>query len=89
MSETIFRKVLCSERLPEKEGNYITNVHSNKFYCLKDSIYYHANVWWDVVWWLEEIEINTIKAEAWDEGFNADFNYNFGTGEEPFNPYKP
>jgi hypothetical protein len=86
MSETIFRKVMCSERLPEKEGHYITNCG----YLLFCTNWAYIDI--EVSYWLEEIEINTIKAEAWEDGMKAHANKLFDCAQlvidEPNNPYK-
>lgn len=52
-----YRKVMCSDRQPEKEGEYVTNVNARKYFYLKESPFYYINMWWDVQWWLEEIEL--------------------------------
>ncbi len=90
MSETIYRKVLCSDRLPEKEGYYITNRGNILFddECLfVDRFKFIIKP----IWWLEEIEINTIKAETWNEGFNSGFPEGILSNIkslEKINPYK-
>lgn len=56
--ETIFRKILVSERLPSKECYYFTNAGCNYYdldkmaFSTKESFFSM-----DVTWWLEEIEI--------------------------------
>lgn len=57
---TIYRKVLCSERLPEKTGNYITNIGLNTRF--KDNTFNKTTGLGGIKiliisWWLEEIEL--------------------------------
>jgi hypothetical protein len=86
-----FVKVMCSEELPTESGYYQTD----KGYCgfwVDIGNWYLTNA---VEWWIKPIDLNYVKELAWDEGFsagtkfeNANFNYGFGTNEEPTNPYK-
>jgi hypothetical protein len=66
--ETIFRKVMCSDRLPKEENFYITDCGDTDF---SDGYFRDMfGIREDREWWLEEVPINTIKKEAWNEGFN-------------------
>jgi hypothetical protein len=85
MSETIFRKVMCSDRLPMRVAeSYLTDIGNATFWG--------DNAWSGLsqdspIWWLEEVEINTIKAEAWQEGLEDAANYSDALGMWELNGY--
>jgi hypothetical protein len=87
--ETIFMKVMCSDRLPTEHGLYITNRGLKTLFSGGRLNYNYWKV--KVTWWLEEVPINTIKADAWDEGFNEAYEF-YPIYEDlpnkPTNPYK-
>jgi hypothetical protein len=71
MSEVYFRKVLCSDRLPRKAGRYVTE-YGNTMYRTDSTIKWKFDsIIVEPVYWLEEISLNQIKAEAWDECMDA------------------
>jgi hypothetical protein len=54
--EELYRKVLCKDRFPEKQGKYLTRYGIRDYYPQgHDLCSYHQ--WWDIEWWLEEVEI--------------------------------
>lgn len=99
--ETIFRKVMCSDRLPEKNGwyfcgGYDANGIKEPYGLFKFTLsdkegnpYFSTST--QPTWWLEEVPINNIKSDAWDEGFNEAYEF-YPIYEDlpnkPTNPYK-
>lgn len=78
--ETIFRKVLCSDRLPKQSGWYKVNLLSVNLFFEPENLYHKGSIqqWVNPnniiekpIWWLEEISLNQIKAEAWQECMTA------------------
>ena len=69
--KTQYRKVLCSDRLPEKDGWYFTQ-HGTSRYYVESGFYINAN------WWLEEINqsVPTVEeiVEILIETLNLDGN---------------
>jgi hypothetical protein len=94
--ETIFRKVMCSDRLPMKVGQYyLTDIGNSTFWG--DDVWLVGIGQNNPTWWLEEVSINTIKADAWEEGRDAWSNFceeyalrpiKDKAPDEPTNPYK-
>ena len=60
----IFRKVMCSDRLPEKDGDYVvfSKCDTNSTYAYADTLIFKNGSFkevpdWTTLWWLEEIEL--------------------------------
>ena len=87
-NETIFRKVMCEDRLPRKAGRYVTE-YGNTMYRTDSTIKWKFDsIIVQPDYWLEETTINEIKAEAWIEGKSALEEY-ISSGENfTINPYK-
>jgi len=90
--ETIFRKVMCSDRLPKEALPYLTDI-GRQYYSLLNGWGWPNELKPNVTFWLEEVPINTIKADAWDEGYELgawDVSRYYNGFEEPNkpNPYK-
>ena len=86
--ETIFIKRICAvDGLPKEDGFYITDCGDSLF---SDGYFRDMfTIREDREWWLEEVSINIIKVDAWEEGFNEGVSYveserNINT----INPYK-
>jgi hypothetical protein len=102
--ETVFRKVLCKDRFPEKNEYYVTSKNILFFDTDEMSFFCKFKYFSKPEWWLEEIPISQIKAEALGEGYNSgiifckDFdaqvtiNEYYGINQplpqEPINPYR-
>ncbi len=86
---------MCSDRLPKVDGEYIVHsqCNTNISYANADTIIFKDGAFkeipnWTTLWWLEEVPINTIKKEAWNEGFNQGSVAMLDPNKHEPNPYK-
>ena len=88
--ETIFIKVLCSDRLPKVANKHYLTISQRGYETARlfdgkqFKTSYHDG---EIIYWFEEVPINTIKADAWDEGVKAVETFLFNDIPS-INPYK-
>lgn len=93
MKNNYYEKVMCSQELPTESGLYDTNLgelHHKKNYYIEWS---EGLLVRNPTWWLKPIDLDQVKADAWEEGnqitekYWQDYDEN-GGNEYPTNPYK-
>ncbi len=83
MKDEHFIKVYCSKELPRKDGKYVTE-YGNTYYRTDSTIKWKFDsIIVQPEWWLKPIDLDKIKAQVWEEGFEArrEFTKEVNAGE--------